>query len=215
MQNRDECHELQVVQHANASRVLIFDLIKSLSLFAILAHNICMSGVISRLRKIRMLVLDVDGVLTDCKTYLDSDGHWKRFYSIRDGYGIKMLIDSGYKVGIITGTVAKDIQERRKALHIHYFYEGKLNKLPAFQNMLEEAQLDAEQVAYMGDDLFDLPVLQNAGFSATVPDAMDEVFPVVHYTTKRPAGNGAVREVCDLILKYGPLTRHFDQENVK
>lgn len=174
-----------------------------------------MSGVISRLRKIRMLVLDVDGVLTDCRTYLGDDGEWKRFFSIRDGYGIKMLVDSGYKVGIITGTVAKDIQERKKALHIHYFYEGKLDKLPSFQQMLKDAQLEADQVAYMGDDLFDLPVLKAAGFSATVPDAMEEVLPLVHYTTKRPAGNGAVREVCDLILKYGPLEKHFEKENAK
>lgn len=174
-----------------------------------------MNGVISRLRKIRMLVLDVDGILTDCRTYMDSDGEWRRMFSIRDGYGIKMLVDSGYKVGIITGTVARDIQERRKALKIQYFYEGKLDKLPAFKSMLEEANLDAEQVAYMGDDLFDLPVLNVAGFSATVPDAMDDVLSLVHYTTKRPAGNGAVREICDLILKYGPFARHFETENIK
>ena len=101
------------------------NLIKLLSSLHFIHKIVPMSGVISRLRKIRMLVLDVDGILTDCRTYLGDDGEWKRFFSIRDGYGIKMLVDSGYKVGIITGTIAKDIQERRKALHVHYFYEGK------------------------------------------------------------------------------------------
>lgn len=173
------------------------------------------SSVIARLRNIRMLVLDVDGVLTDCRTFLGSDGEWKRFFSIRDGYGIKLLVDSGYKVGIITGTVTKDIQERQKALHVHYFYEGKLDKLPSFNKMTADAGLTASEVAYMGDDLFDLPVLESAGFAATVPDAMDEVFHKVQYTTKRPAGNGAVREVCDLILKYGPLKVQYIKENQK
>jgi 3-deoxy-D-manno-octulosonate 8-phosphate phosphatase (KDO 8-P phosphatase) len=160
-------------------------------------------NLIDRLRNIKMLLLDVDGILTDCRIFLDSNGEWRRLFSIRDGYGIKMLLDLGYKVGIITASKAKDIGERAKVLGITYFFEGSLDKVPAFESALKEAGLQPCEVAYMGDDLFDLPLLKQVGFAATVQDAMDEVLEVVHYVAKRPAGNGAVREVCDLIRKNG------------
>ena len=150
-----------------------------------------------------MLVLDVDGVLTDCRIFLDSSGEWRRMFSIRDGYGITRLNEAGYKTAIITGSKAKDIQERAKVLGIHHFYQGNLNKIPAFESLLKETGFSAEEVAYVGDDLFDMPILNQVGFSATVPDAMDEVREIVHYITNRPGGNGAVREICDFIIKFG------------
>ena len=158
---------------------------------------------IANLRKIRLLALDVDGILTDCRTFLDSDGEWRRLFSIRDGYGLMRLQEAGYKVAIITGSKAKDIDERVKVLKIPFFYSGKLDKEPQFQILMKDSGLKADQIAYMGDDIFDIPVLKECGFAATVPDAMEEVIPCVHYITKRPAGNGAVREVCELILKHG------------
>lgn len=150
-----------------------------------------------------MLILDVDGVLTDCRIFLDSDGQWKRFFSIRDGYGIARLIEAGYKIAVITGSKAKDIEARVQALGIHYFFQGSLDKVPAFENILKETGFAPEEVAYMGDDLFDMPLLERVGFSATVPEAMEDILEMVHYTARRPGGNGAVREVCDLIFKYG------------
>lgn len=150
-----------------------------------------------------MLVLDVDGILTDCKITLDSNGEWKRFYSVRDGVGIKSLIDANYKIAIITGANAIDVRARVKMLGIHYLYEGSVDKLPAFEDLQKKSGISASEMAYMGDDYFDLPILNRVKFSATVPDAMDEVTASVQYITKRPAGNGAVREVCDYILKYG------------
>ena len=150
-----------------------------------------------------MLVLDVDGILTDCRLWMDSNGQWKRIYSVRDGVGIKALLESGYKVAIITGSVAEDVRSRAKMLGITYFYEGALNKSPSFEELQKQSGLLPAEMAYMGDDFFDLPILNVVQFSATVPDAMEEVLESVQYVTKRPAGNGAVREVCDFILKYG------------
>lgn len=150
-----------------------------------------------------MLVLDVDGILTDCKITLDSNGEWKRFYSVRDGVGIKALIENGYKVAIITGANAIDVRARVKMLGIHFLYEGSTDKTPAFLDLQQKSGLSPDEMAYMGDDYFDIPLLEKVKFSATVPDAMDEVVSMVQYITKRPAGNGAVREICDYILKYG------------
>lgn len=161
---------------------------------------------VDRLRPIKLLLLDVDGVLTDCRVFLDANGDWKRFFSIRDGYGIKKIMDAGYKVGIITGSKARDIQERAKALGVHYFVEGTLDKQPAFERILIESGFKASEVAYMGDDDFDVPVLRLCGFASTVPEAMEQVFENVHYVAVRPGGNGAVREVCELIFKYGALS---------
>lgn len=153
-----------------------------------------------------MLVLDVDGVLTDCRIWLDSDGDWKRFYSIRDGVGIKRLMESGYKIAVITGTVAKDIQARVKVLGMDYFYEGAKDKVPSFQDLQKQSGLTPDEMAYVGDDYFDIPMIQAVAFGATVPEAVDEVLEVAQYVTQRPGGNGAVREVCDLIYKYGAFS---------
>jgi len=146
----------------------------------------------NHLKKIKMLLLDVDGILTDCRIFIDSNGEWQRMFSIRDGYGIKLLLDLGYKVGFITASKSKDIGERAKALGLTYFFEGSLDKVPAFESAMKDARLEPQEVAYMGDDLFDMPLLRQVGFAATVSDAMEEVKEIVHYIAKRPAGNGAV-----------------------
>lgn len=158
---------------------------------------------VSRLKKIKLLALDVDGVLTDGKVFLDASGEWRRFFSIRDGYGIKRLIERGYKTAIITGTKSQDIRERAKQLGIHHFYEGHLEKASVMQKIAQDMSISLDEVSYMGDDVFDVPVLKCVGFAATVPDAMEEALMAAHYITKRPAGNGAVREICDMIISYG------------
>lgn len=156
-----------------------------------------------RLSKIKMVVLDVDGVMTDCRIFLDSDGEWKRFFSIRDGAGIKRIMKQGYKLAVITGSKTKDIQVRMKNLGIHYFYEGAEDKEPPFLDLQKQSGIRPEEMAYMGDDYFDIPLLKKVGFATTVPEAVDEVKDVVHYISKRPGGNGAVRELCDLIYYHG------------
>lgn len=156
-----------------------------------------------KLRAIKMLVLDVDGVLTDCKLWMDSNGEWKRIYSVRDGVGIKALAEAGYKLAIITGAQATDVRARAKMLGFHYFYEGAMNKVPSFEKLIQESGLKPEEMAYVGDDIFDIPLIKKVGFGATVPEAVDEVIDSAQYVTKRAGGNGAVREVCNFILKYG------------
>lgn len=158
---------------------------------------------IDRLRPVQMLVLDVDGVLTDCRVWLDTAGEWRRFFSIRDGFGIKRLQERGYKVAIITTSKSEDIRQRAKNLAIDFFYEGAHDKVPAFEDLQRKSGLKPEQMAYMGDDLPDLPLLRSVSFAATVPEAMDDVKEHVHYVTRRPGGNGAVREVCEIIHTYG------------
>lgn len=149
-----------------------------------------------------MLVLDVDGVLTDTRIWFDGN-EWRRFFSIRDGVGIKRLSESGYKLAVITGSRSQDIRERVKSLGIHYFYEGALDKGPSFLQLQKDSGLTPAEMAYIGDDIFDIPMIQESAFGATVPEAVDEVIEVADYVTKRPGGMGAVREICDYIFKYG------------
>lgn len=154
-----------------------------------------------------MLVLDVDGVLTDCRLWMDSDGEWKRIYSVRDGVGIKLLIEHGYKLAIITGAKAVDVRARAKMLGFHYFFEGAMDKMPSFLELQKQSGLSPDEMAYVGDDIFDIPMIQQVSFGATVPEAVDEVIEASDYVTRRPGGNGAVREVCDYILKYGAFSK--------
>jgi 3-deoxy-D-manno-octulosonate 8-phosphate phosphatase (KDO 8-P phosphatase) len=158
---------------------------------------------IKTLKDIKLLIMDVDGVLTDTRIFLDSNGEWKRFFSIRDGVGIKEIHERGYKTAIITGSKALDIRERAKMLGVTYFYEGFLEKGPAFEKLIKESGLTPQQMLYIGDDIYDIPLLKAVAFSATVPEAVDEVKAIAHYITSRPGGLGAVREVCDLLLKHG------------
>lgn len=158
---------------------------------------------LQKIQSIKMLVLDVDGILTDCRLWMDSNGEWKRIYSVRDGVGIKALIESGYKLAVITGAKAEDVRARVKMLGIHYLFEGALDKKPPFEQLQKDSGIKPSEMAYMGDDFFDIPILTAVQFSATVPDAMEKVLNTVDYVTRRPAGNGAVREVCDIILEHG------------
>lgn len=154
-----------------------------------------------------MLVLDVDGVLTDCRLWMDSDGQWKRIYSVRDGVGIKRLIESGYKLAVITGATAEDVRARVKMLGIHYLYEGALDKVPSFAQLQKDSGFKPEEMAYVGDDIFDIPLIEQVAFGATVPEAVEEVIGAADYVTQRPGGNGAVREICDFIFRFGAFSK--------
>jgi 3-deoxy-D-manno-octulosonate 8-phosphate phosphatase (KDO 8-P phosphatase) len=155
----------------------------------------------SKLSRIKALVLDCDGILTDTRiSYMGSD-QWSRSFSIRDGFGILKLREAGILVSVITTSKSEDIRARMKVLKIEKWYEGVADKVPAWEEFLQQHGLQPEEVAYMGDDDPDLPLLRRAGFSATVSDAMESVLSEVDYVARRPAGCGAVREVCELILK--------------
>lgn len=157
-------------------------------------------SVSSRLKPLKALLLDCDGILTNAQTWYSGEGKWRRSYSLRDGYGIHKLLAKGFIVGIITASDSEDIRERAKQLKLSYLFEGKLDKTGHFADFLQKTGFDPSEVAYMGDDDPDIPLLKQVGFAATVPAAMESVIDVVHYKTKKEGGDGAVREVCEMIL---------------
>lgn len=153
-----------------------------------------------RIKPLRLVVFDVDGVLTDGGLYLsDSGEEFKRFNSL-DGHGLKMLRNSGVQLAIITGRTSKCVELRAKNLGIAHLYQGVEDKLAAMQALLSQLQLPAEAAAFMGDDVVDLPVMRRVGVALSVPDAPQIVRSHAHYVSQRDAGHGAVREVCELIL---------------
>ncbi|MCM2265777.1 MAG: HAD family hydrolase, partial [Desulfuromonadales bacterium] len=154
-----------------------------------------------RLQKIRLLLLDVDGVMTDGRIIYDDHGGETKAFDVKDGHGIKLLQRAGIRVGIITGRQSTVVDRRAMELGIELVYQGAKDKLVPYRELLQRTGLDDEQVAYVGDDLPDLPILRRVGFAATVADAVDEVKPYAHYVTQRAGGRGAVREICDLLLK--------------
>ncbi len=154
-----------------------------------------------RLEPIRLLLLDVDGVMTDGRIIFDSNGVESKAFDVKDGHGLKLLQRVGLQVGIITGRDSRVVDRRAEELGIEILYQGAKDKLIPYREILEKLQLTDREVAYIGDDVVDLPILRRVGFAATVADAVEEVKPCVHYVASKPGGRGAVREVCDLILK--------------
>ncbi len=154
-----------------------------------------------RLRKIRLLLLDVDGVMTDGRIIFDSNGIESKFFNVKDGHGIKMVQRAGIEVGIISGRGSVVVSNRAAELGISLVYQKSLDKLTPYREILEKTGLADGQVAFMGDDVIDIPVLRRVGFAAAPADAVDDVFPHVHFTTRNRGGWGAVREVCDMLLK--------------
>jgi 3-deoxy-D-manno-octulosonate 8-phosphate phosphatase (KDO 8-P phosphatase) len=169
----------------------------------------------AKLAKIKLLLLDVDGVLTDGRIIYDSQGNELKAFDVKDGHGLKMLQRAGIEVGIITGRSSQVVIRRAAELGIKILYQGALSKLEPYQEILSQQGLTDEQVAYVGDDVVDLPILRRVGFSATVADAVADVLPLVNYVASKPGGRGAVREICDLLIKasgrWEELTcRYFD-----
>lgn len=154
---------------------------------------------------IKAIIFDVDGVLTDGGLYRSDDGQeFKRFHSA-DGLGIRMLGDAGIKIAVITGRESNVVRHRCKELQIEHLIQGARDKLPAFETLCSETGLSANEFAYMGDDIIDLPVMRRVGLALTVPNANAEVAELAHWTSKKTGGNGAAREACELILKSQDL----------
>ncbi|GAB4021102.1 MAG: HAD-IIIA family hydrolase [Bdellovibrio sp.] len=153
-----------------------------------------------KLKKIKACAFDVDGILTDGKVmFTGSEMGWNRSFNILDGYGMKLLMKHGLKVGVITGGNSLAIDKRfGELLDVDFVFKGSENKVPAFENILKLGFKD-EEVLYIGDDLFDIPLLKRAGFSATTSLASFEVLEVADYVTQRGPGEGCAREVIDLV----------------
>jgi 3-deoxy-D-manno-octulosonate 8-phosphate phosphatase (KDO 8-P phosphatase) len=154
-----------------------------------------------KLADIRLLLLDVDGVMTDGGIIYDVNGVETKVFNVKDGHGIKMLQRYGIEVGIITGRTSLVVDVRAKELGIELLYQGALKKLESYCDVKRRTGLMDSQIAYMGDDVIDVPVMRRVVFAAAPADALAEARNVAHYVTSLAGGRGAVREVCDLILK--------------
>lgn len=154
-----------------------------------------------RFARVRLLSLDVDGVLTDGRLYFTDAGMELKTFSSQDGHALKMLQDNGVPVAIITGRSSRLVTRRARELGIRDVFQGARDKRVAFSALLARSGLDASQVAHVGDDIPDLPVLRQAGLAIGVANQNPVMAAYVHYVTRAAGGAGAVREVCELILR--------------
>jgi len=171
------------------------------------------SDALARARRVRLVIFDVDGVLTDGRLWYTPEGDELKAFHAFDGHGVKLLLMAGLKTGILSGRNSKAVAKRAKELGIDHVMQGTDDKRASFERMLKQAKLQRSAVAYMGDDLVDLPVLTRCGFACAPYEAPEDVRQRVHYIASAEAGRGAAREVCEFILeaqgKLGPVLRRF------
>ncbi|MDA8164734.1 MAG: HAD hydrolase family protein [Desulfobacteraceae bacterium] len=156
---------------------------------------------LARARRIKLLLLDVDGVLTDGAIVYTGEGTEIKAFHIQDGLGLKLLQKAGIEAGVITARESAMVRRRVEELGLAHLFQGFADKLAAYEKVLAGGGLQPEEIAYMGDDWLDLPLLTRVGLAATVADAVPEVKEAAHFVATRGGGRGAVREVCDLLLE--------------
>ena len=156
---------------------------------------------IARAARVRLMIFDVDGVLTDGSLYYGAEGEVIKCFNVLDGHGIKLLQQSGVETAIISARKSAIVQQRAADLGISHVYQGVHDKRSAYELLLTQSAIGADACGFIGDDVIDLPVLSRVGFAVSVPNAHHEVLARVHYVTKAGGGRGAAREVCDFILR--------------
>lgn len=156
--------------------------------------------ILDKVKSIKLLVLDVDGVMTDGRLYFDAHGESMKVFHVHDGYGIKSLIAAGMTVAIISSRTSIMVEKRARELGIHYVIQGQINKLLAYRSLLSKVNILDEQVSYMGDDLPDAELMKIVGLSFAPADAHPSILKIAAIVTKLPGGKGAVREACDILL---------------
>lgn len=161
--------------------------------------------------QIRLVVFDVDGVLTDGSLFLGDDGQEYKAFHSRDGHGMKMLHSTGVELAVITGRTSRVVEHRMANLGIQHVYQGKLEKLPAFEDLLNKLEVSAAETAYVGDDVVDLPVMTRVGLAIAVQDAHPMVRQHAHWITPHGGGRGAARDVCELLLEAQGLLEAMHQ----
>jgi 3-deoxy-D-manno-octulosonate 8-phosphate phosphatase (KDO 8-P phosphatase) len=160
-----------------------------------------MQKIIEKAKKLKLLILDVDGVLTDGRLFFDNQGLEYKCFHARDGHGIKLLRQSGVEVAAISGRKSNSVAIRMKNLGVKYVYQGHEDKVAAFNEVIQALSIKPEQAAHMGDDLIDLPIMKRVGLSIAVNDANFAVKEYADWCTNTSGGLGAVREVCDFIMQ--------------
>ncbi len=158
-----------------------------------------------RAEKIELILMDVDGVMTDGKLYYFPDVQGKlvefKGFNSHDGLGLHLCSFAGIKTGVISGRVSPSVEERAAMLKMKYVYQGHLEKLACWEEILADAGLAPDQVAYIGDDFPDIPLLKRAGLACAVADARPELKEIAHFICEHNGGQGAVRDLCELVLK--------------
>jgi 3-deoxy-D-manno-octulosonate 8-phosphate phosphatase (KDO 8-P phosphatase) len=156
---------------------------------------------IARAARIKLMIFDVDGILTDGSLHFGPDGEIIKTFNVLDGHGIKMLQQSGVAAAIISARQSPIVLKRATDLGIRYVQQGIHDKRSAFEQLLKETSVPADMCGFIGDDVIDLPILTRVGFAASVPNGHAEVRSRVHYVTQACGGHGAAREICDLVLR--------------
>lgn len=155
----------------------------------------------NKLKKIKLLLLDVDGVLTDGGIIYDDNNVEIKMFNVKDGLGLRLLMDSGIRVGIVTGRVSSSLKHRCKNLGITTIFDGIHDKAEALEKIVNQIGTNAEEIAFVGDDLPDIPIMNRVGLSVAVADAHENVRKNADMVTSAKGGRGAVREICEAILK--------------
>lgn len=171
-----------------------------------------MQDILHKAARVRLVIFDVDGVLTDGSLYFGNDGNEYKAFNIRDGHGMKMLQNNGVSIAVISGRHAASSERRLAELGVRHVYLGIRDKLKIFLELLDQLGIKPEQVAYVGDDVVDLPVMSRVGLAVAVQDADPFVRHHAHWQTASRGGQGAAREVCELILE---AQGRLDQERSK
>jgi 3-deoxy-D-manno-octulosonate 8-phosphate phosphatase (KDO 8-P phosphatase) len=159
------------------------------------------SEVERRAARIKLLLLDCDGVLTDGRITLVGDADEEKSFHTRDGHGLVLLHRAGLRSGIISGRTSSAVVRRAKDLGIEYVRQGALDKIEVFDELMASVGVETDEVAFVGDDVTDIPLMLRSGLAVAVADATPDTLAAAHYVTKLRGGKGAVREVCELILK--------------
>ena len=160
-----------------------------------------MQDILERAAGIKLVIFDVDGVLTDGSLFLGDDGQEYKAFHSKDGLGMKMLQSTGIEIGIITARSSRVVSTRMESLGIRHVYQGKLKKITAFEDLKQKLMLQNEQIAFVGDDVVDLPIMRQVGLAVCVQDGHRLVKRHAHWETPSPGGRGAAREVCELVME--------------
>lgn len=166
-----------------------------------MSNNEVSKAILESAKKIKLMIFDVDGVMTDGGLMIGDDGQEYKTFHSQDGLGMKLLKQSGVQMAIITGRTSNVVTKRAASIGIEHFYQGVDDKLEAFNDLIAKLGITAAEAGFMGDDIIDVPPMLRSGLAITVPAAPDTVKARAHYTTTKHGGKGAVREACELIMQ--------------
>ena len=158
-------------------------------------------SVLARAKNIKLVIFDVDGVMTDGGLTIGDDGQEYKTFNTQDGLGMKLLKASGVEMAIITGRTSNVVKQRSESTGVAHFYQGVDDKLMAFNDLIAKLNIKPAQTAFMGDDVVDMPPMLRCGLAVSVPAAPESVKQRAHYVTTKEGGRGAVRELCELIMQ--------------